>query len=408
MEGSLDEECPGHLFEGVEKKLVLDFTGKGSMRDMKKSIVDTMFENACCRALSKTSNKIMDAYVLSESSCFVYEKRIVLKTCGTTEPIGAVPCILAAAQSQGLEVKSGMYCHMDFKFPKAQSPSYRSFDSERDLLQCYFSNAVSTKLVSGDNPAWNVYTHDIPTISCLEVLMYDLDRDVMDQFYKKDKVKNGKDSGDEVTGTTGTFQLAPDAEWDSFLFTPCGYSANAILDESYTTIHITPEEACSYASVEISPIPKDINSMVEQITKLYKPGHFAVIVSSREKLEGPATLHGHSTTAILSQEVAPGYFVWVGHFYCSARAPERAPSLVVTPPKDIHGVDYDGDGASKVDKVEDVVEDQKARVVVVNEDDAVEYSSSWENENETGTGSIMYEPRHKPSFELVHSNQVVG
>lgn len=401
----------GHLFEGVEKKLVLDFDGDGSMRDVKREVVNTMFQNACCMALSKVSNDDMDAYVLSESSCFIYEKRVVLKTCGTTEPIGAVPCLLAAAKRQGLEVKSGMYCHMDLQWPRRQSPIYREFVTERDLLQCYFVNAESCKLTSGDNPAWNIYTHDTPIIPTFEVIMYDLDRETMDQFYEK----NGG-NGEAVTTSSGTISLAPDAKWDTFLFNPCGYSANAIEGESYLTIHITPEEACSYASVEISPPPKSISGMVNQIVELYKPGRFAVILSGPDKMEGPTVIPGHdyTTSDVLCQEVTPGYNVWIAHFeenelfYDQGPMPERADKVMEKRKQDF-AEDHSAMGLPKEKELEMVDEDKhgmKERVIV--EDNESEYSSSYEAENNTGTGSTMYEPRHKPSFELAQTNQVVG
>lgn len=56
--------------------------------------------------------------------------------------------------------------------------------------------------------------------------------------------------GQQLSDRLGITALMPEATMDAFLFTPCGYSANAVLGDRYATIHVTPEEAYSYASFE--------------------------------------------------------------------------------------------------------------------------------------------------------------
>ncbi len=55
---------------------------------------------------------------------------------------------------------------------------------------------------------------------------------------------------DSVIQRSGIGDLFPGAVCDDFLFDPCGYSVNGLLGEGYFTIHITPQEGCSYASFE--------------------------------------------------------------------------------------------------------------------------------------------------------------
>lgn len=79
----------------------------------------------------------------------------------------------------------------------------------------------------------------------------------------------------------------PDARIDSYLFTPCGYSANGVVPKPgdpetthYWTVHVTPEPHCSYASFETN-VPtrqtgRETVEMVEQVVRIFKPGRFSV------------------------------------------------------------------------------------------------------------------------------------
>lgn len=96
----------------------------------------------------------------------------------------------------------------------------------------------------------------------------------------------------------------PDARIDAYLFTPCGFSANAVIPTQatgymdgadganarpatsaakgsthYFTVHVTPEPECSYASFETN-VPmrqtgRDYASIVEQVVNIFKPGRFS-------------------------------------------------------------------------------------------------------------------------------------
>ena len=55
-----------------------------------------------------------------------------------------------------------------------------------------------------------------------------------------------------VTAHSGIRALLPGADIDDFVFDPCGYSMNALRGPICSTIHVTPEQSCSYASFELS------------------------------------------------------------------------------------------------------------------------------------------------------------
>ena len=80
--------------------------------------------------------------------------------------------------------------------------------------------------------------------------------------FSEELTTEGHTLGSVVTDTCGLadiYPLAkyPDARIDSYLFTPCGYSANGVVpvpgdgeSTNYWTVHVTPEPQCSYASFE--------------------------------------------------------------------------------------------------------------------------------------------------------------
>ena len=90
--------------------------------------------SAQCEIVSYRTDDAFDAYVLSESSLFVYADKIVLKTCGTTLLLRAIPGILAHAQRLGLALVRVKYSRASFLFPQHQPEEYQCFTREVDFL----------------------------------------------------------------------------------------------------------------------------------------------------------------------------------------------------------------------------------------------------------------------------------
>jgi S-adenosylmethionine decarboxylase len=80
----------------------------------------------------------------------------------------------------------------------------------------------------------------------------------------------------------------PDACVDSYIFAPCGYSANGVIPSPdpniatthYFTVHVTPEPHCSYASFETN-VPgrqsgRETAEILEHVVKIFRPGRFSV------------------------------------------------------------------------------------------------------------------------------------
>jgi S-adenosylmethionine decarboxylase proenzyme len=119
---------PNPVFEGSEKRIEIDFqpaAGEGSvtagLRALSRCQLDELMTLARCTIVSSRTNAHFDAYVLSESSLFVYPTKWVLKTCGTTRLLNSVPRLLELASGLGLEARRCKYTRASFLFPEQQA-----------------------------------------------------------------------------------------------------------------------------------------------------------------------------------------------------------------------------------------------------------------------------------------------
>ena len=60
--------------------------------------LELMLRNVKCEIISMSQNGQVDAYVLSESSMFVSQRRFILKTCGTTTPLECITDLVNMAK----------------------------------------------------------------------------------------------------------------------------------------------------------------------------------------------------------------------------------------------------------------------------------------------------------------------
>lgn len=142
------EVFPTPVFEGSEKRIEIDFahaagatTAPGGLRSIARQQLDAILDLAACCIVSARHGKDFDAYVLSESSLFVYARKAILKTCGTTKLLAAVPALVDAAAGAGLEPCRAKYSRASYLFPEQQVRPYAccpglwaSFDVGRNRM----------------------------------------------------------------------------------------------------------------------------------------------------------------------------------------------------------------------------------------------------------------------------------
>ncbi|CAK8537210.1 unnamed protein product [Lathyrus sativus] len=282
-------------FEGFEKRLEISFSDPGlfsdpqgrGLRSLTKSQLDEILSPAECTIVSSLSNDNVDSYVLSESSLFVYAYKIIIKTCGTTKLLLAIPPILKLAESISLNVRSVRYTRGSFIFPGAQSFPHRHFSEEVAVLDGFFGKLGSGSMayiMGGSDEArnWHVYCASADSASpadsvyTLEMCMTGLDREKASVFFKE---QTG--SASEMTINSGIRKILPNSQICDFDFEPCGYSMNSVEGPAVSTIHITPEDGFSYASFETAGYDLkaiNLNGMVMRVLACFKPTEFSVAV----------------------------------------------------------------------------------------------------------------------------------
>jgi S-adenosylmethionine decarboxylase len=282
----------------------------------------------------------------SESSLFVSPHRLILKTCGTTLNLMGLPRILEIAREHEMpNVYRCFYSRKSFFFPELQNGPHREWRDEVEYLDGYFQNgaAYSVGKMNGDH--WLLYitrppectpntpppvnrplvcaqttgvnTHrtldarpvtpdTLDIDSTIEILMTGLSPSASSAFNfpgGSDLTSTPFERAAEVSSRLGITDLFPPdlTTLNSYAFTPCGYSANALLKwgeatdghdtvpggEGYYTIHVTPEEGWSYASFEcnvpLSPVPAprsgdipDLVTLLRSVVNIFRPARLTL------------------------------------------------------------------------------------------------------------------------------------
>jgi S-adenosylmethionine decarboxylase len=296
-------------FEGPEKKLHIDFVpgdnspSQGFRTLTREEWQQRVLDFAKCTVISVQANDHFDAYLLSESSLFVYPTRVIIKTCGTTTLLKTVEPLLQIAGELNMSVRRVYYSRKNFVFPHAQPSPHKNFDEETELLTKYFPKGAGYIIgpLKGDH--YHLFfadfakQHDnkpVDTPPILEVMMHDLSQKKMKQFFRDETFV----SASQTTDQSGISNLLPNSVIDSFQFDPCGYSMNGLLGEAYSTIHITPEHHCSYVSYETNCSPQAFAAetptpsafydwLIEKVILVFKPKRFTITLfanDSEEKL----------------------------------------------------------------------------------------------------------------------------
>ncbi|KAA6413127.1 MAG: s-adenosylmethionine decarboxylase proenzyme [Lasallia pustulata] len=238
-----------NVFEGPEKLLEVWFsaspatlpasTPPNGLKVVPSEMWKDMLDLVNCKVLSVVESDHVDAYLLSESSMFVFPHKLILKTCGTTTLLAGLPRILEIAATaagfpqispkgnpvRGVPIAASpyrvFYSRKNFLFPDRQHGPHRSWRDEVKTLDRLFLGGSAYMIGKMNGEHWYLYLTEpntrltppasplradtetkvleLPAVSraalgvdppadslddeTLEVLMTDLDENNAKQFY---------------------------------------------------------------------------------------------------------------------------------------------------------------------------------------------------------------------------------
>ena len=139
-----------------------------------------MLDLVNCKVLSIVESEHVDAYLLSESSMFVFPHKLILKTCGTTTLLYGLPRILEiAALAAGFPHAGGdsvtsiptaatpyrvFYSRKNFLFPDRQRGPHRSWRDEVKSLDKLFLGGSAYMIGKMNGEHWYLYLTEPNTI----------------------------------------------------------------------------------------------------------------------------------------------------------------------------------------------------------------------------------------------------
>jgi S-adenosylmethionine decarboxylase len=261
------------FFEGTEKKLELSIERSlPSWRDRGDEYWARIVRSTGAEVVSTIANDHCRAFLLSESSLFVFDHKLVMITCGRTRLPVAVTEVLKDVPADKVEFL--VYERKNEVYPHGQPTSF--FDDVKVLHRQLPGKAYQF----GDEDEHHLYLFHLlrpfaghASDVTLEILMYGIDSAVLELF---DQPRGASTA--TLRERTGIDRLLPGFELDDHLFEPRGYSLNAIRDDQYWTVHVTPDPIHSYASFETNHrSPENQAELVGRVLEAFRPRSFDLV-----------------------------------------------------------------------------------------------------------------------------------
>lgn len=292
------------MFEGSEKKIEIIFSPKSlSLFEKPQKFWKNIVRSCGADIISSAQFPKIHSHILSESSLFIWSHRLVLITCGKTALSKSLIKILNSFPEESIEL-----CFFQRKnefFPKEQKSCF-----QKDIQKI-------TKKISGKAYRFGPL-HDrhfflfhnssdfIPEKEdqTLEVLIYD------SKYYKDSSQKTMLHLKKELEKAFFGFEM------QEHFFKPLGYSLNAVREDLYYTVHISPEESAFYISFETNIKEKSIPYLTEKVLNIFQPGKFDFILFKPcEQKKEDFTSKDYFPSSAFYETLDCGYDIIYKNFY---------------------------------------------------------------------------------------------
>ncbi len=309
------------IFEGSEKKLELVVQDSVNLLAWPESRWLELIAAAGTQAISKVENSHGRAYLLSESSLFVWRDRMTMITCGTTTL--ADSALKACEYLQSEDIAAIFYERKNEYFPQMQKSDF--FADARKLNQVIPGRAY--RLGHADEHHLFLY-HSCrqfeprKTDTTLEILMYGLRGRAREAFNEENR------SGEWIRMQTGLDRLFSGYSVDDHAFSPIGYSLNAINGARYYTIHVTPQDESPYVSFETNlNSRRDMEATIKSVLEVFQPRAFDVVYFDAKAEREIVNINGYVTRGAVREKLGCGFNVYYSH-HSEEQAVETAAYLL--------------------------------------------------------------------------------
>jgi S-adenosylmethionine decarboxylase len=262
-------------FEGSEKKLeiILNRPFEG-LRTNTDGRWNRIVEACGARIISRISSRLLDAYLLSESSLFVWDDRLLMVTCGQTVLIKSFIKMKKLLPKNRIAFL--FYERKNMLYPGKQRSS---FEEDLSVLERYFSGQ-HFRLGSLARDHVDVFYATMPNNNVtqdatFQLLMHELKPGLANIFGL-----NHSQPTFAATSTSSLGRLYEGMQTDDHLFSPFGYSLNGIKGGHYLTVHVTPQPGASYASFETNVIETDYSRITQAVTDIFSPQRLTAVLTS--------------------------------------------------------------------------------------------------------------------------------
>ena len=299
------------MFEGSEKKVEVIFSPtREPLRNLPDSFWKRLCNKAQARIVSRFSNSFCDSYILSESSLFIWDHRLLMLTCGKSSLVNATLSLLKNFKESDIELL--FYQRKNEFFPYSQKSS--SMDDFSKIIKKINGKAYCFG-VPDEHHFYLFHSENKGRLTgqpdrTIEILMYDLDDHIKELFFKAS-------SASDIKNRLGLHQIFDNAQVEDYIFKPVGYSLNGLIGKNqYYTIHVTPQEPGFYVSFETNVVEQSVNEITEKVLSIFKPFSFDIIVfCSNDMGSFEYKTDSFTRSAYFTRRLSCGYEVGFSSFF---------------------------------------------------------------------------------------------
>jgi len=248
------------FYEGTEKRLLIS-TQNLNLFDLNESFWQQLVADADAEILSSIENSNVKAYLLSESSLFIWKHTLLLITCGNTQLVKAA--LFVQQQLTKAQIKTLIFQRHQALKPLLQ---VSSFEQDTCLLKDQFNGQQQhwrgsyqgDLFIFGQVCSSKLTNHSI-------YMLHGLHGRFSEELQTQGLNKHS------ILAKLQLHRFFSNLLVDHFSFSPKGYSLNAISDKHYITLHLTPELLSTYLSVESSFPDSLICGFIKHLQHLFSP-----------------------------------------------------------------------------------------------------------------------------------------